>query len=291
MIAPDLPGHGFTSLPPPARPVAAGDGAGAGRAARDAGRAAGARRRPFGRRRDPVPDVPRRPDRAAAAGQPERRLAAVSRPAGQLFSPMAKLAASHLAAAPPVRMARPLPTAVVERLIRDTGSTLDPTASNSTIRASRAARAMSPRRSAMMAQWDLHALVRDLPRLQTPLTLVVGGRDRAIPAVRARSGCAVCCRPRALSPARSRPSRARGAAGGGGQADCRAVGGGRPVAARRTVDRLPGGIAPPGEVNQLPSWSGLTCCAGRRAAGEVTMQHSGIPIVRMPWRNVADRDP
>ena len=33
----------------------------------------------------------------------------------------------------------------------------------------------------MMANWDLESLARDLPRLETPLTLVVGTADRAIP--------------------------------------------------------------------------------------------------------------
>jgi magnesium chelatase accessory protein len=35
---------------------------------------------------------------------------------------------------------------------------------------------------AMMARWDLTALVRDLPRLDLPVTLAIGGRDRAVPA-------------------------------------------------------------------------------------------------------------
>ncbi|MBP0614010.1 alpha/beta fold hydrolase BchO [Jiella mangrovi] len=34
---------------------------------------------------------------------------------------------------------------------------------------------------AMMANWDLETLRRDLPRLAAPLTLVVGTRDRAVP--------------------------------------------------------------------------------------------------------------
>ena len=32
----------------------------------------------------------------------------------------------------------------------------------------------------MMARWDLWSLERDLPRLRTPLTLVVGSNDRTI---------------------------------------------------------------------------------------------------------------
>lgn len=34
---------------------------------------------------------------------------------------------------------------------------------------------------AMMAHWDLHALNRDLPRLSTRLALIVGANDRAVP--------------------------------------------------------------------------------------------------------------
>ena len=33
----------------------------------------------------------------------------------------------------------------------------------------------------MMANWDLETLARDLPRLATPLTLIAGTRDRAVP--------------------------------------------------------------------------------------------------------------
>jgi magnesium chelatase accessory protein len=31
-----------------------------------------------------------------------------------------------------------------------------------------------------MAHWDLHALNRDLPRLSTPLAMIVGANDRAV---------------------------------------------------------------------------------------------------------------
>lgn len=37
----------------------------------------------------------------------------------------------------------------------------------------------------MMANWDLQALARDLPRLLTPVRLVVGANDRAIPPAQA----------------------------------------------------------------------------------------------------------
>ena len=38
----------------------------------------------------------------------------------------------------------------------------------------------------MMAQWELRPLLRDLPRLATPLLLLVGSRDRAVPPMQAR---------------------------------------------------------------------------------------------------------
>jgi magnesium chelatase accessory protein len=37
----------------------------------------------------------------------------------------------------------------------------------------------------MMAQWDLHPLLRDLDRLHVPLLLVVGENDRAVPPAQA----------------------------------------------------------------------------------------------------------
>ena len=38
----------------------------------------------------------------------------------------------------------------------------------------------------MMANWDLRALVRDLPSLAVPLVLVTGALDRAVPPAEAR---------------------------------------------------------------------------------------------------------
>ena len=43
----------------------------------------------------------------------------------------------------------------------------------------------------MMADWDLEALARDLPRLTTPLLLVHGERDTAIPIATAREAAAM----------------------------------------------------------------------------------------------------
>jgi magnesium chelatase accessory protein len=83
--------------------------------------------------------------------------------------------------------------AVVERLIRGTGSRLDPEGLRLYGRLvgnpCHVAAALS-----MMAHWDLEPLARDLPGLKPHLLLVVGDRDRYIPAVEAS-------RVRALLPA------------------------------------------------------------------------------------------
>ena len=75
--------------------------------------------------------------------------------------------------------------AAVARVIRGMGSEIDP--------ASLAEYALLMRHRGhvegaigMMAQWDLKPLVRDLPRLETPIVLMVGERDRAIPPGQAR---------------------------------------------------------------------------------------------------------
>lgn len=73
----------------------------------------------------------------------------------------------------------------VERLIRDTGSTIDAQGIDFYQRLF-----TSPRHVAsalgMMASWDLKPLLRDLPALKTPLLLVAGANDRAVPPETAR---------------------------------------------------------------------------------------------------------
>lgn len=99
--------------------------------------------------------------------------------AGQIFAPLAKL----LTAVPFVtdlfaRRARD-PQAI-ERMIEQTGSTLDARGIELYRRL-----ASNPAHVAaalgMMANWDLRAFASMLPRLKVPLTLVVGSRDRTIP--------------------------------------------------------------------------------------------------------------
>jgi magnesium chelatase accessory protein len=97
---------------------------------------------------------------------------------GKLFSPLAKVMAG-LPGLPSLFAWHAADRAVVERLLRDTGSTIDATGV-----ALYARLAAKPRHAAaalaMMAHWDLEPLVRDLPRLQAALLLVVGANDRTI---------------------------------------------------------------------------------------------------------------
>jgi magnesium chelatase accessory protein len=97
---------------------------------------------------------------------------------GQLFSPLAKL----LVTAPFVSRFmswRATSRAAVERLIRGTGSELEPVDIDLYARLfqnpGHVAAALG-----MMANWDLAALARDLHRLKTPLVLIAGGADKAI---------------------------------------------------------------------------------------------------------------
>lgn len=104
--------------------------------------------------------------------------------AGQLFLPAARLLAA-VPLVPRVFARRAADPAVLRRLLDGTGSTLDEqgTALYGTLvaNAGHAAGALG-----MMANWDLHTLAGDLPRLRTPLALVVGTRDRTVPPAHAR---------------------------------------------------------------------------------------------------------
>lgn len=103
---------------------------------------------------------------------------------GLLFPPTAKLMAA-LPWVPQIFSWRAADAASVQRLIEGTGSALDAAGAELYGRLLRnpghAAGAL-----AMMANWDLRPLERDFPRLQAPLTLVVGANDRAVPPAQAR---------------------------------------------------------------------------------------------------------
>ena len=183
VIAPDLPGHGFTDRPPPqrlslpgmasslaallqvlgARPVlAAGHSAGAAMLLRLAldGRIA--------------PEV-------------VVSLNGALLPLGEKHAAFFTKAARMLVGLPfvPSLFAwRASDRAVAERLLQDTGSRIDARGVDLYARLirhpSHVAAALG-----MMANWDLVPLLHDLPRLKPRLLLVVGAADRTIPAAQA----------------------------------------------------------------------------------------------------------
>ena len=98
--------------------------------------------------------------------------------AGQLFSPVARLM-SALPFVPQIFSWRAADAAVLQRLVDSTGSRLDATGmalyGKLVGNPVHAAGALG-----MMANWDLPHLVQDIPRLKTPLSLVVASQDRTI---------------------------------------------------------------------------------------------------------------
>lgn len=98
--------------------------------------------------------------------------------AGQFFSPLAKLLFLN-PFIPRLFAWRAADKSAVRRLLADTGSRLNPDDIDLY-----AQLFSSPGHCAaalgMMARWDLDALQRDLPRLDTELFLIVGNNDRAI---------------------------------------------------------------------------------------------------------------
>lgn len=99
--------------------------------------------------------------------------------AGQVFSPIAKVFAA-LPVVPLLFSWRAGDRSAVEKLLRDTGSTIDPAGVEYYARLIRTQGHVAATLG-MMANWDLRPLERDLPRLATHLLLLVGGNDRAIP--------------------------------------------------------------------------------------------------------------
>ena len=180
VVAPDLPGHGFTTPPPsPAGLSLPGMAALLGELLRSlgvspalvAGHSAGAavlvRMALDGR------IAPR-----AVVG-----LNAALLPIGREHSAFFTGAAKMLAGLPFVpRTFAWLASdcGVAERLLRDTGSRIEP---RGVELYARLLRRPGHLRAAlgMMANWDLRPLLRDLPRLRAPLVLVVGEADRTIP--------------------------------------------------------------------------------------------------------------
>jgi magnesium chelatase accessory protein len=68
----------------------------------------------------------------------------------------------------------------IESLLRGTGSSIDPSGVELYERLFRK-RGHLEGAVALMSHWDLVALQRELPRVQAPVALIVGDRDRAVP--------------------------------------------------------------------------------------------------------------
>lgn len=104
--------------------------------------------------------------------------------AGQAFSPLARLAV-RLPGMPRLFAWRATDPVVVRRMLDATGSKLDEAGIELYARLFRRPGHVAATLG-MMAAWDLHALGRDLPRLATPLRLIIGQQDRTIRPTEAR---------------------------------------------------------------------------------------------------------
>lgn len=99
--------------------------------------------------------------------------------AGRVFAPMARLMARQ-AWVPWLFARRAGDAAAVQRLVASTGSTLDAQGLALYARLMRSPAHVAGA-LAMMADWDLETLWRDLPGLRPPLALLVGAQDHTVP--------------------------------------------------------------------------------------------------------------
>ena len=179
VVAPDLPGHGFTaipsghrlSLPAMARDLAALLDTLEVRPALAVGHSAGAA----------ILARMCLDGMVAPAGLVSLNGAfmPLAGPAGQVFAPLARLLVG-LPVLPQLFAWRAGDPRVVERLLAGTGSRLDAAGvalyTQLVRNPGHAAAALR-----MMASWDLVPVVRDLPKLATPLLLLAADGDKAIP--------------------------------------------------------------------------------------------------------------
>jgi magnesium chelatase accessory protein len=179
VIAPDLPGHGFTATPAFFRFSMAEMGSALGRLLRTldvappigAGHSAGAAILA----------------RMSLDGEAAMRcivslngaLLPLEGMPGRIFAPLARLVATN-PLIPRLFAWRAGDSATIDRLLRDTGSALD-AAGVAFYRRLATSPVHVAGALAMMANWDLAALARDLPRLQPDLALVAGEKDGTIP--------------------------------------------------------------------------------------------------------------
>lgn len=103
---------------------------------------------------------------------------------GRIFGPMARLMV-NLPGLPRLAARQARERSTVERLLRDTGSHLTAEGVDYYARLFRRPDHVGATLG-MMAAWDLPGLARDLPRLRTPLHLIVGKQDRTIRPTEAR---------------------------------------------------------------------------------------------------------
>ncbi len=100
-------------------------------------------------------------------------------PGSAFFKPVAKLLAA-LPMVPAIAAWRSEAPGRVERLLASTGSRIDAAGLRGYRRLFADADHVGAT-LAMMANWDVAALARELPRLAVPLALVIGAQDRTIP--------------------------------------------------------------------------------------------------------------
>lgn len=111
-------------------------------------------------------------------------------PAAPLLTPLARLLYAQ-AWVPRLFARRAADPAVVRRLIEGTGSRLDADGVAAYQRLMTQP-GHSEAALGMMAHWDLRPLAGDLSRLQPPLLLLAGARDRAVAPAQARRVAALC---------------------------------------------------------------------------------------------------
>jgi magnesium chelatase accessory protein len=103
--------------------------------------------------------------------------------AGQFFSPVARLLAAGSMASRFFAWQATDP-AIVQKLVRTTGSLLDDVGMDLYARLVRSPGHVSAA-LAMMAHWDLEPLERELPRLSLPVWMVAAENDTTVPAIQA----------------------------------------------------------------------------------------------------------
>ena len=188
LVAPDLPGHGFSGAAPIGRAGLEGMAQAVRMLLRSLGEApcfsighsAGAAVAVRMRLRDDA-NIAAGITPAAAHTLVGLNAALLPLPgfAGRFFSPAAKLLALN-PLAPHFFSWHAAQANVLARLLDGTGSKLD-AEGTALYRRLIQSPAHVAGALAMMAQWDLPALARDLPRLQTPLHLLVAEGDRTVP--------------------------------------------------------------------------------------------------------------